>query len=125
MNMVLTLEEMKERIKQFSLERDWDKYLNPKDVLIAMVSEVGELADCLRWLKEDEIQKIKDDPNKKEKIEDEIADILYWLIILSDKMDIDLLKACEKKLEKTKLKYPVEKVKGMHTNPIEGVKNKV
>ena len=120
--MVSDLNRIVELVKKFNFERDWDKFHNPKDVLIALVSEVGELAECYRWLKPEELQKIYSDPEKKKKIEDEIADVLINLIILSYKSDIDLLKAVENKLEKNKLKYPIEKVKGIHTNPIEGLK---
>ena len=116
------LNKIKEKIKEFNLERDWDKYHNPKDIFIALVSEIGELAECYRWLNPEELNRINSDPIKKEKIEDEIADIMMYLITLSYKSDIDLIKAIENKLEKNKLKYPVEKIKGLHTNPIEGFK---
>ncbi len=75
--------ELKEKIKMFNLERDWDKFHNPKDLLIALVSEVGELAECYRWLNDTELSKIHTDPIKKKKIEEEIADITMYLIMLA------------------------------------------
>ena len=59
------LEKLKEKIRQFNLERDWDKFHNPKDLLVALVSEVGELAECYRWLNNAELSKIHTDPIKK------------------------------------------------------------
>lgn len=118
----MTFDEIKEKIKQFNLEREWDKFHNPKDLLIALVSEVGELAECYRWLNDREMATIHTDPAKKKKVEEEIADIIMYLIILSYKTDIDIFKAIDEKIEKNRKKYPVEKSKGIHTNPIEGYK---
>ncbi len=120
----MELNDLKEKIKQFNLERDWDKYHNPKDLLIALVSEVGELAECYRWLSEKELFTIHSDPFKKKKVEEEIADIMMYLIILSYKTNIDIFTAIEEKIEKNRKKYPLEKVKGIHTNPLEGFKGK-
>jgi|SRR3989344_3381707 len=118
------LENIKQKIKEFNIERDWDQYHNPKDVILALVSEVGELAECYRWLNEDEIANVYSDPIKKKKIEEEIADIMMNLIILSYKSNIDIIKSIEEKLEMNKKKYPVEKSKGIHSNPIMGIKGR-
>ncbi len=119
----MEFEALKHKIKQFNLERDWDKFHNPKDLLVALVSEVGELAECYRWLSDTELLRIHNDPVKKKKVEEEIADIMMYLIILSYKTDIDIFKVIEEKIEKNRNKYPIDKVKGIHTNPIEGYKN--
>lgn len=116
-------ERLKERIKNFNLERDWDKYHNPKDVLLALVSEVGELSECYRWLSHAEVEKVHADPVKRKVIEEELADIFIYLIILGYKMNVDLAKIIEEKLVKNETRYSVDKIKGKHTNPIEGIKN--
>tara|TARA_Y100000034_G_scaffold125952_1_gene176456 strand:+ start:453 stop:824 length:372 start_codon:yes stop_codon:yes gene_type:complete len=117
------LKDIRDKIKEFNLERDWDKFHNPKDLLIALVSEVGELAECYRWLNDQEISNIHSDPIKRKNIEEEIADIIMYLIILAYKTDIDIIKSIDNKLEKNKLRYPIEKIKGIHSNPIEGFKS--
>lgn len=117
------LQKIKEMVRNFNLERNLDKYHNPKDLVIALVSEVGELAECYRWLSQEEISSIHQNPLKKKKIEEEIADVLMYLIIISYKTDIDLISAVEAKLEKNRKKYPVEKIKSIHTNPLEGYKS--
>jgi NTP pyrophosphatase (non-canonical NTP hydrolase) len=122
--MAKDLNELKEEIKKFNLERDWDKFHNVKDLIIALTSEVGELAECYRWLSEDEISKIHSNPEKKKNIEEEIADIFIYLLIISYKTDIDIFDVIEKKLEKNKQKYPIDKSKSIHTNPLEGFKGK-
>ena len=120
----MDLNKIKEKVRQFNKERDWDQFHNPKDILVALVSEVGELAECYRWLNQEEIARIHTDPGKKKKVEEEIADIMLYLITLAYKTNIDIVKAVEEKLEKNKKKYPVNKSKGVHTNPIEGFKGK-
>lgn len=114
-----------EQVKQFSCDRDWDQFHNPKDLILALMSEVGELAECYRWLSEEEIVRVMADPDKKRKITEELADIAMYLFILSYKTNTDLSKAIQEKLEKNGLRYPSEKMKGIHTNPIEGYKPKI
>ena len=116
------LRDIRDKIKEFNLERDWDQYHNPKDLLVALVSEVGQLADCYRWLNDEEVKRIHIGPVKKKNVEEEIADIMMYLIMLAYKTDIDIIKCINDKLEKNRNKYPVDKMKGVHSNPIEGFK---
>ncbi|MBI4146236.1 nucleotide pyrophosphohydrolase [Candidatus Woesearchaeota archaeon] len=118
----MDLHELQQQIKAFNQERDWDQYHNPKDLFVALVSEIGELADCYRWLNAEGIAKIHSDPEKRKKVEEELADIMIYLLILAYKTDIDLLRVAQEKLEKNKLKYPIDKSKGVHSNAIEGYK---
>ncbi len=120
----MDLQKLRDEIKNFNVERDWDKFHNVKDLIIALTSEVGELAECYRWLTEEEISTIHSTPEKKKKVEEEIADILIYLLIISYKADINVLEAVEQKLEKNKLRYPIDKSKSMHSNPIMGFKCK-
>lgn len=118
------LDEITAKVKAFNQERDWDQYHNPKDLLIALVSEVGELADLYRWLSPEEVAKVHQDPAKKIQIEEELADIFLYLVMLAYKTETDLGEACAKKLAKNERKYPVEKMKGVHSNKLEGYKGK-
>ena len=118
-------EELKEKIKQFNLDRDWDQYHNPKDLIIALFSEVGELAECYRWLNDKEVSQVHLDPDNRKKVEEEVADIFMYMLMFAYKTDIDLVKVIEEKLEKNSQKYPVDKVKGIHSNPLLGIKGKL
>jgi len=111
-----------EEIKQFNTERDWDAFHQPKDLLIALMSEVGELADLYRWLNTTELETALCNPEKKTKIAEELADIFSFLIILAYKQDIDLLEALSDKLEKNKQRFDPTKMKGIHSNILEGFK---
>lgn len=120
----MDLDELVEKLRIFNAERDWDQFHNPKDLLVALMSEVGELADLYRWLSPEEMERIHTDPEKKQKIEEEIADIMTFLLILAYKTNINILEVIEKKMEKNRLKYPLDKSKGVHSNQIEGFKGK-
>lgn len=109
-------EEIILKIKEFNKERDWDKFHNTKDLILALVTEVGELAEIYKWLNDDEVNFVQNDFEKKTRIKEELADIMNYIMVISYKLDIDLLKSLEEKLEKNKLKYPVEKINGVHNN---------
>ena len=105
------LHKIRDEIKNFNLERDWDKFHNVKDLILALTSEVGELAECYHWLTEEEISTLHSIPEEKKKVEEEIADILIYLLIISYKTDINILEVVEQKLEKNKLRFPIDKSK--------------
>ena len=118
------LHKLREKIRQFDAERDWAKFHNYKDLLIALMSEVGELAECYRWLDAEELERIHSDPAKKKQVESEIADIFMFLERIARKSDIDLFEAVERKIENIRKRYPIENIKGKHTNKLEGFKVK-
>ena len=106
------LKELKEFYRQFTKEREWDKYHTPKDLSIALSIEASEIQELFLWKTNQEIENMLSDPIKKEKVREEIADVFAYLLRLSDKLDIDLVKAFYDKMEKNDKKYPIDKVKG-------------
>ncbi len=104
------LENLTKKIWQFIEERDWQKWQKPKDLAIALSLETGEVLEHFLWKNEDEAQEYV--INNKEKIADELADVLIYLLELSRSTDVDLLDAAEKKIVKNAIKYPIEKAKG-------------
>ncbi len=107
----ITLNFLKQKLRNLTEERDWDQYHTPRNLLLALVGEVGELSEIFQWKGE---IKNTEDWSEKEKIHlgEEISDVLLYLIRLADKCDIDINKAVIDKLNKNKDKYPVEKFKG-------------
>lgn len=102
-----------ERIIAFRDARDWKQFHNPKDVALSLVLEAGEVMEHFQWKNPQEIEEyIK--TNKKD-IGEELADVLYWVLLMSHDLEINVLDALEKKVEKNEEKYPVEKAKGKHT----------
>ena len=107
------IKNLTERIIAFRDARDWKQFHNPKDVALSLVLEAGEVMEHFQWKSKEEMDKYVIE--HKEEIGDELADVLYWILLMSNDLKIDVLKALEKKLKKNEDKYPVEKAKGKHT----------
>ena len=108
----MDVEGIKRKIEKFASERDWNQFHSPKNLIMALSSEVGELSDIFQWLTEEQSKKDQISDNNLELAKEEIADILIYLIRISDKLDIDLEKEVFKKIESNEKKYPIDKSKG-------------
>lgn len=104
------LADLIENIKKFRDERDWKQFHNHKDMAISIVLEASELLEHFQWKNEKEIEEVA--LKKKEELEEEIGDILLYLVELSDNIGIDPIEAAEKKMRKNETKYPIQKSKG-------------
>ena len=95
-------------MRKFASDRNWEQFHSPKNLAMALTGEVGELIEHFQWLKEEDSFM----PEDKKGVEEEIADVFLYLLRLSDRLDIDLLKVSEEKIKKNEKKYPVDLVKG-------------
>jgi len=102
-----------ERIITFRDARDWKQFHNPKDVALSLVLEAGEVMEHFQW-KNIEEMKVYVKENKGA-IGEELADVLYWILLMGHDLEIDVFEALEKKMRINEEKYPVEKAKGKHT----------
>ena len=107
-----TLDDAKQMISRFVDERDWLQYHDPKNLVMAMMSEVGELADQFRWVSNTESRALAISSENAEEVSDELADIMMFAIEFASVCDIDIASAITSKLEKNAERYPVEKAKG-------------
>ena len=105
--------DLTKRIIAFRDARDWKQFHNPKDVALSLVLEAGEVMEHFQWKNKEEIEKYIE--TNKADIGEELADVLYWVLLMSHDLKIDVLDALEKKIKKNEEKYPVEKTKGKHT----------
>jgi NTP pyrophosphatase (non-canonical NTP hydrolase) len=105
-----TLEDLKQRIRSFAFERGWERYHTPKNLVMALIGEAGELVERFQWLSEEESLTLS--PQRHEQVRQEIADVLIYLTRLADILEIDLLKAAADKIELNGRKYPVDKARG-------------
>ena len=105
-------ESLKERVRHFVRERDWEKYHNPKDLAVAISVEAGELLELFQWMKESDASAIKENSQAMQKIEGELADILNYCMSLANVLDINLSRIVLSKLKEAEKKYPKEKFKG-------------
>ncbi len=94
-------------MRQFSADRHWTGYHDPKSVLLALVGEVGELAELLQWLPADEARELAKDEPLRTRVGEELSDVLLYLVLLADVLDVDLATAADAKLTAAALKYPV------------------
>jgi len=101
------------RLAHFVKERDWDQFHSPKNLAMAVAAEAGELLEHFQWLTPEESSRLSDEALSE--VELEMADVLMFLVRLSDKLGINLHAAAEKKLAINASKYPVEKAKGRAT----------
>lgn len=107
-----TLHDLQVKIRKFCDDRDWDQFHNPKDLSISLALEAAEVMEHFQWKNDDEMR--KHSLEKKTEVGDELADVFYWVLLLANKLDIDLEDAFDKKMDKNEKKYPVEKAKGSH-----------
>ncbi len=101
-----TVESLKGEIRRFAAARGWEPYHTPKNLTMALASEVGELCDVFRWLTPEESQAAPADPQTREAVADELADIANILFLLSVHTGIDLSDAIQAKMTKNAIKYP-------------------
>jgi NTP pyrophosphatase (non-canonical NTP hydrolase) len=99
---------MLDDIRAFVRERDWEKFHDPKNLTMCLASEVGELAAELRWVSGEQADAHCRDPEHRPAIEAEIADVTISLLMLADRIDVDLSEAVHAKLERIREKYPAD-----------------
>ena len=101
-----TVEALKDGVRRFAAARGWGPYHTPKNLAMALASEVGELCDILRWLTADESVAAATNPATREAIADELADVANIVLLLSVHTGIDLADAVAAKMTKNAIKYP-------------------
>ncbi len=106
------IKNLTEKINKFRDERDWKQFHNPKDVALSLALEAAEVIEHFQWKNNQEVAKyIK---SNKDDIGEELADVLYWVLLMSHDLEIDIKEALEKKIAKNEKKYPIDKSKGKH-----------
>ena len=103
--------EVENQIRAFSSERNWDKFHQPKNLVLAAMGELGELAEILQWKSDSEVIDYLATDDGRERIKEEIADVAIYLIRLCQTQNLDFVEALSEKLLKNESNYPVEKAK--------------
>ena len=106
----LSLEDIRQRQERFSNERNWDQFHSPRNLLLAMVGEVGELSECFQWKGEETDGWTEEE--ERQHLGEELSDVLIYLVRLADKCNVDLPVAVTRKIELNEQKYPANVVKG-------------
>jgi NTP pyrophosphatase (non-canonical NTP hydrolase) len=105
-----SLQLLRDHLRRFAAERDWDQFHSPKNLAMALSVEASELLEHFQWLTEDESRSLPQ--AELAKVREELADVLLYLIRLADKLGIDLLSAATDKMAINAAKYPVEAARG-------------
>lgn len=109
---VSELSDLQKRIIDYRDKRNWEQFHNPKDLAISLSLEAAEFLEHFQWKSTEEIARhIK--KNHKD-VSDELMDVLYWVLLISHDLKLDILKEFERKMQKNEKKYPVSKAKGNH-----------
>ena len=102
------IEALQRALREFATQRGWEKYHTPKNLVMALTGEVGELADLFQWLTEDESIRITHHFGKRADVESELADVFQSLLRLADVLDVDLENVTWQAIERNKRRFPIE-----------------
>lgn len=108
------MNKFQKQIKKFAQDRNWDQYHNPKDLLLGIVEEVGEIRNLVKW--EQDPDKIKKALYKNKRLEDDIGDMYWFMILLANGAGIDIDQAISKVIKANEKRFPLLEIKSKHTN---------
>lgn len=109
-----TLGEMRELVRQFVDERDWRQFHSPKNIAMGVAVEAAELMECFLWVDLPGSYEAANDPQKREAIADEMADVFCYLLAMSNVIGLDLGDALRAKMVKNIRKYPADTYQGKY-----------
>ena len=101
---------LRDRLKAFARERDWEQFHSPKNLAMALIVEAAELLEHFQWLTPEQSESLPDD--RRREVELEMADIFIYLMRMCERLDVDLLDVVEDKIKMNEEKYPADKVRG-------------
>lgn len=105
-----SIDKLKNKLRKFVKERDWDQFHSPKNLATALTVEAAELLEEFQWLTDEHSR--QPEKMRLERIKDEIGDVMIYLVLLSDQLGINILSVAFEKVEKNGMKYPVDKARG-------------
>jgi dCTP diphosphatase len=108
----MAISDVQQALREFAAQRDWEQFHTPKNLVMALAAEVGELVDIFQWLTPDESMTVLSEAGRAEHVRDEIADVFGYLLRLCDVLGVDRESAIFDKIIKNAVKYPPESSKG-------------
>ena len=101
-----TVSQLKALVESFVTERDWHVFHRPKNLSMALAIEAAELMEHFQWLTLEESEAACDEPEQRQAIEEELADVVCYAVALANAARIDLSRAIAQKMKKNAVKYP-------------------
>ncbi|SBT66801.1 NTP pyrophosphatase, house-cleaning of non-canonical NTPs [Micromonospora sediminicola] len=109
------MDDLTAQVREFAEERDWQQFHTPKNLVMALAGEVGELVAEFQWLTPEQANAVMGDPEAEARVRAEVGDIMIYLTRLADVLGIDLREAAVTKLAEVAIRYPVDEVRGSAT----------
>ena len=104
----LDVDAVQTRLREFAAARDWERFHNPKNLAAAAAVEASELLEVFQWLDPDEAASIGDTPEQRQRVAEEVADVLIYLLRLADIVGVDVATAVDAKINANELRFPPE-----------------
>lgn len=101
---------LQSELRKFATARDWEQFHSPRNLAAALSVEAAELLEHFQWMDDAQSRQLPEE--KRAEVAEEVADVLLYLIQISDKLGIDPIAAAKQKLQSNALKYPVDRAKG-------------
>ena len=101
-----SIHQLRERIRQFAIDRDWLQFHNPKNLSMALTVEAGELMEVYQWKTSEESWKLHENQEQFDHVKGEMADIFIYLTHLANILDVDLIDAVNKKMDVNDIRFP-------------------
>lgn len=114
-DMLVDVQNLSDALDKFAIDRNWEQFHSPKNLLLALTGEVGELAEIFQWMGDVEARSAGETTATAQAVKDELADVLFYLVRLASVLKVDLNAAATEKLRGNALKYPVETSHGNST----------
>lgn len=105
----MDLVELTGRLREFAAARDWQPFHTPKNLVMALTAEVGELTELFQWLTPEESANVMADEKRAAAVRDELADVLLYLVQLADSVEVDLAAAASAKIARNEARFPPSK----------------
>lgn len=106
----LSFQDLQHQLQAFVDERDWSQFHSPKNLAMALTGEVGELVEHFQWLEGEQSDSLE--PEALAEVRKELADVQIYLMLLSNRLGVDLLDAVKEKVEENERKYPADRARG-------------
>lgn len=104
------MNDLKQRLREFAHERDWEQFHSPKNLAMALIVEAAELVEHFQWLTQEQSQRLPS--TVWQEVEQEMADVFLYLTRMADLLGVDLMDAAHRKIELNAKKYPATEVRG-------------
>jgi NTP pyrophosphatase (non-canonical NTP hydrolase) len=115
-----TVSELRDMIREFVKQRDWQQFHAPKNLSMALAIEAGELMEHFQWIGVERSRELKDDPEAVAAIGEELADVLCYALAIANELELDVSEAMRAKMKKNEAKYPVEEIRGRYGHEDDG-----